>query len=157
MSTASSVLAARIASTLAGVSVAAQAGVAAGTWASTSAPRIFRGIGAMSHGKNRGRCPFIEFDIIGQTWDKTAPEGGTLAQRVRLRAHVASRDLGVASEKLAAILAAALAAIRSESVDNLTAFGGDNVAETTAGPWGLMRDAEMDVEVSYSATDYEVI
>lgn len=157
MTTASSVLAARVAGVLTtSTALAAQAGIAAVTLASATTPRIFRGIGAMSHGKSRGRCPLMEYEVIGQTWRSTAPEGGTLVQTVRLRAHVARRDLGAAGEQLAGMLSAALAAIRSQSVDNLTALGDDRVGDVQPGPWGLMREAEMDVEVTFCEADYEV-
>ena len=157
MSTASSVLCARVAGALTtSAALAAQAGLTGGVWGSAVVPRTFRGIGALSHGKSRGRCPLIEYDVVAQTFTSTAPEGGTLRQTVRLRAHVARRDLGDAGEQLAGMLATALAAIRSQSTDNLTALGDDRVGDTQPGPWGLMREAELDVEVSFAESDYEV-
>ncbi len=156
MATASSVLSTRIFSALRTAAVATQAGVASGTWSSTSTTRVFRGIAGWLGGRNRGRLPFIEFDIESQGFTEENPQGGTINQAIRLRVHVGGQDPAVAAELAIAILAAGIAAIRSETTDNLVALGNGAIEPAQFGPWGVSRDAVLQVQQSYGRTDYEV-
>ncbi len=156
MTTAGSVLAARVATALADDSVATQAGVAALTWASADAPRVFHGLGGYLQGRNRGRLPFVEYAITGQTFDSNASGGGTMTQTVTVRAHCGGRDLGTASDLTAAILAAGMAAIRDNTSDVYTDMGDDAVGELQPGAWGHQRDASMTFIQSFDRDTYEV-
>ncbi len=156
MSTASSVLSGRIATALRAAAVAVQAGVDSAAWASLSAPRVFRGLGGYLGGRNRGRLPFMEYEIETQTFSPETERGGELSQHVRLRCHVGGADPGVAGELCEAILCEALASIRSETGDNLTALGGDAIEAPALGPWGTSRDASLVVIQSFERSDYEV-
>ena len=156
MSTAASILATRVTAALRTASVATQAGIAAGTWSSSTVPRVFRGIGGLFGGRNMGRLPFIEFDIEGQTFAHRYVEGGDLTQRVHIRVHVGGGDISLAGEKCEAILCAGMAQIRSEVTDNLVALGDDEIQAADNGPWGAQRDAFVSVTQSFERSDYEV-
>jgi hypothetical protein len=151
-----SVVAERCWSALRSPQVADAAGVAAASWADAATPRIFRGLAGFLGGRNRGRLPFIEFDIVNQPFAQESVQGGTVALAITIRVHYGSRDHGAASDATQAILANALAALRSEDVDNLCAFGTDQIGPIQASPWGLARDAQATVELSYNRADYGV-
>ncbi len=136
--------------------VAAAAGVASGTWADTTVPRVFRGLAGFLGGRNRGRLPFVEFDIVGQGYEQESFDGGTMTQTVTVRVHLGSRDPEVASALANSILASCLAAIRSEGTDNLTAIGGDQINGMQPSPWGIQRDAVLTIEQSFGRASYEV-
>jgi hypothetical protein len=155
VSTPTSVLRARLLDACRASAVAAQAGVAAPTWADAGTPRVFSGLAGMLGGRNRGRLPFVELDITGNGTVPLAEEGGTLQQRVIVRVHLGGTDTGAASDLSAAILGACIASIRSQAADNLTALGGEDIGELSPGPWGLQRDLTMIIEQSFS-TDYGV-
>jgi len=156
MATAGTTLADRVAQGLRSPNVAAQAGIASSTWASTDTPRVFRGLGGYLNGRSRGRLPFIEFDVTSQGFTQDTREGGTLTSRVLIRAHCGGRDLEAAANMLEAILAAALACIRDESADNYMALGDDELGQLIPGPWGLSRDATILVQHTFGRNDYEV-
>lgn len=156
MSTAASILAARVLSALNSSAVAVRAGVLPATWALTTAPHVFHGLAGYLGGRNRGRLPFMEFEIESQTFEHQVTEGGELTQTIHLRAHVGGKDSGVAGELCEAMLCAAMAAIRSEAGDNLTALGNDAISAPQLGPWGISRDASLTVIQSYERSDYEV-
>lgn len=151
MATAGSVLANRIETALAAAAVYTQAGVA------SMSGRIFRGLGGYLGGRCRGRLPFIEYDIVSQAFNNDSRDGGQLAQRVTVRVHVGGRDLGTASALTEAVLAAALASIRSDASDNLTDMGDDAIGEIQPGPWGHQRDAEMTIMQTFDRDSYEVV
>ncbi len=159
MATASSVLATRVFAALRASTVATQAGVASGTWASTAtnSSHIFRGLAGWLGGRCRGRLPFIEFDVESQAFNQLSLQGGTMTQAIRLRVHVGGLDPGATAETAAAILCAAFASIRSETVDNLTALGDENIEPAQFGPFGVMRDGVMMVNQSYERDSYEVV
>ena len=146
-------LSSRIFAALRAASVATQAGIASGTWASTTTPRVFRGFGALVSGRNRGRLPFIEFDISDQAYTEDHYEGGTLSAVVTLTAHCGGRDPETASDTLDAILVSGIASIRSESTDNYTALGSDDIQDIEPGPWGFKRKASVSVSFSFSSFD----
>ena len=151
-----SVLSERIFSALRSSDVAAHAGVAAATWASTTTPRIFRGIAGFLGGRNRGRLPFVEFDISGIDYSHATLEGGAATTTARIVAHAGGRDPETAGNLLEAILTAGLIAIRDESADNYTALGSDAIGPLTLGPWGHQRETTITVVHSYGRSDYEV-
>lgn len=156
MSTAGTVLTARVFSGCRAAGVATQAGVLLATWSSTTVPRVFRGLAGYLGGRNRGRLPLIEFDIQTQRFAQETEQGGMLLSTVTLRCHVGGRDLETAGNLAEAILAAALAAIRSEAVDNYTAQGDDEIGPLQPGPLGHFRDATMRFEHTFARTSYEV-
>lgn len=156
MASAVSVLRTRILAACRASAVATQAGVLAATWSSTSVPRVFSGLAGMMGGRNRGRLPFLEVDITAQEMTPMADEGGTLLQRVTVRCHVGDGDTGAAGDFSAAILGACAAQIRSQTTDNLTMIGGDDLGEMQAGPWGLQRDLSLTVEQVFARSDYGV-
>ncbi len=155
MSTIGTVLSTRIYAALRDAAVAAQAGVAAGTWASTTVSHVFRDFTGYMLGRNRGRLPFIEFEISSEAFHQDTVEGGTVKTTVTLRAHVGGRDPEAASNMLEGILAAGMAKIRSEAVDNYTALGDDAMQPTVPGPWGLMREVAMEFEHTYDRGTYD--
>lgn len=155
MSSPTSILRTRLLAACRSASVAAQAGVAAIAWADTTTPRVFSGVGGMLGGRNRGRLPFLEVDVLANSTAPLADDGGTLTQRVLVRAHVGGGDTGAAADLTAALLGSCIAAIRSQAVDNLTMLGGEDIGELTPGPWGLFRDLNLIVEQSFSR-DYGV-
>lgn len=158
MSSPSSVLGQHVADALISGSVAAAADVAALTWASATTPRIFRGIAGYMGGRNRGRLPFIEYSVGVNALDQVAIEGGTIVQTLQLRVHCGTASQGDAEDLTAAILLAAIAAIRDASGPdaNLAAIGNEQMDALVPGPWGLMRDATLTVEQTYNRSTYEV-
>ncbi len=146
---------ARLAAALVVNAVAVAAGLTLVQWTEVGRPHIFRGLGGFLGGRNRGRLPFIEYDCASQGFDQESISGGTITQTITLRAHVGGRVLGTAGDLSEAMLTAALASIRSEAVDNLTAIGGDSIGPLVASPWGLSRDATLTIEQSYSRSTYE--
>ena len=150
------VIAARVLANLRLPAVAAAAGVASGVWADTTATRVFRGLSGFLAGRNRGRLPFIEFDIETQQFTQDTIEGGTATSTVHLIAHCGGRDPAVASELLAAILSAGFAAIRLETTDNYTALGDDQIGATMQGPFGHQRDGTLTISHSFARSDYGV-
>ena len=155
MSTVGSILSVRIFSALRAATVAAQAGVASVTWSSTSVPRVFRGNDGATGGRNRGRLPYVEFDIVSLPYASEHAQGGTVTAVVAIKAHAGGRDLETIGNLLEGILSAGLASIRSESTDNYCAFGSDEIGPLEPGPWGSMRTAKMDIEFTFDRTDYE--
>lgn len=156
MGTIGTVLSTRVFAALRSAGVATQAGVAEATWASTTVSRVFRGLCGYLGGRNRGRLPFVEFDIRSQGFDHETLEGGTVTSTIRLLAHCGGRDAETAGNLLEAILAAGLAAIRSEASDNYTALGNDQIDELEQGPWGHQRSASLTIEHTFARSDYEV-
>lgn len=156
MSTPGQILAARVAEACQSGDVADAAGVAVATWASASAPRVFRGLGGYLSGRNRGRLPFLEFDVSSQGFAQDSADGGTLTSQVTLRAHCGGPNLEAAGDRLEGILLAALAAIRGESEDNYMALGDDSIAPLAPGPWGHQREATVSVSHSFNRESYEV-
>ena len=150
------VLSERVVSALRSSDVAAHAGVAAAAWASAATPRVFRGIAGFLGGRNRGRLPFIEFDISSIDYAHETREGGSATTTARIVAHAGGRDPETAGNLLEAILTAGLIALRDESVDNYTALGSDAISELTLGPWGHQRETQITVVHSYGRSDYEV-
>lgn len=155
MSTAGTVLTARVFQGARVAAVAAQAGLAAGVWASTTVPHVFRGLAGYIGGRNRGRLPFIEFDIATQKFDQRTEIGGDLMTTLTMRCHVGGRDPETAGNLAEAILTAAINAIRVETVDNYTAIGSDSIGAVEQGPWGHFRDAQMQFDHTFSRTTYE--
>lgn len=156
MATSVTVLSARVLSALRSSPVALAAGIGAATWASTTTPRVFQGFQGYLGGRNRGRLPFIEYDVDTQAYSKEHFQGGTLTSSLRIRAHCGLRDIPAASTLLDSIITSALAAVRDEAVDNYTALGDDQVSICEYGAWGHYCDATLSVEHTYASSDYEV-
>lgn len=156
MSTASSVLRDEIVEALRSAYVAIAAGVTPAVWGSATTPRVFDGAAGYIGGRNRGRCPFVEVWIGGQSFNRTTLDGGTLVSQVRVRVHATGRDHDTARDLLEAIMAAGLAAIRSTPTDRYTAQGSDEVGEIVPGPMGWQLDATVSVAHSWDRSTYEV-
>lgn len=156
MSSTGTVISTRVFAALRDAVVAAQAGIATLTWASTVTPRVFRGFTGYLAGRNRGRLPFMEFDIESQGFAHETLDGGTMVSTVRIRAHCGGRDPETAGNLLEGMLAAGLAAIRSEAADNYTALGDDQIGALEQGPWGHTREATLTIEHTFARSDYEV-
>jgi hypothetical protein len=156
VSTAGSVLATALFRALRESSVAGQAGVANATWASTTVPRVFQGLGGFVAGRSRGRCPFLEFQRMATPFTRESIDGGKMVSQVIVRAHVCVGDLATADNLTDAILSAALASIRDPSLSNYLAIGSDVIQPLEAGPWGHQRDAVLDIEHSFS-NNYEIL
>lgn len=157
MATSATVLYARVVAALRTNAVASAAGVGNGVWSSSSTPRVFQELQGYLGGRNRGRLPFIEFDIDSQNYNKDHFQGGTLTSLLRIRAHCGLRDVVAAGTLIDSILTSALAAVRSEAVDNYTALGDDQVSLLEYGVWGHYGDATMTIVQSYASNDYEVV
>jgi hypothetical protein len=136
-------------------SVADAASIAPSAWAAASTPHVFRGFGGYLGGRNRGRLPFIEFDIQTQPFAQETPEGGTVTTAVRVVAHVGGRDLEAANDVLDNMLIAGLACLRSEAEDNYMAIGSEEVGQIEQGPWGHQMALTLSVEHSYGRDTYE--
>jgi hypothetical protein len=136
-------------------SVASAAGVPALTWASVSAPHVFRGFGAYTGGRNRGRLPFIEYDIQSQPFNQETYEGGTVETVVRITVHAGGRDLESINTLLDEIIIASLASMRSQAVDTLMAIGSESVGAIEQSPWGHQMSADITVSNSYGRDTYE--
>lgn len=156
MSSTGTVISTRVFAALRDSTVAAQAGIAGATWSSTAVPRVFRGFTGYLAGRNRGRLPFMEFDLETQGFAHETLEGGTLTSSIRVRAHCGGRDPQAAGDMLEGMLAAGLAVIRSEATDNYTALGGDQISALDQGPWGHVREATLTIEHTFARSDYEV-
>ena len=107
----------------------------------------------MIAGRNRGRLPFIEFDITGQQFTKDHYEGGTLTATVDLLAHCGGRDVETSGNLLETIIVLAIAAIRSETADNYVALGDERIDAATPGPWGFKGGASLSISFSFSGLD----
>ena len=108
-------------------------------------------------GRNRGRLPFVEFDISSQSYNQEHFQGGTLISALRVRAHCGLRDVVAAGTLLDLMVTAAIASIRSELVDNYTAMGSDSTTDSGYGAWGHFQDATLTIEQSFARLDYEVV
>lgn len=156
MASTGTVISTRVFAALRDATVATQAGVAALTWSSTTTPRVFRGFTGYLAGRNRGRLPFMEFDLETQGFAHETLEGGTLTSSIRVRAHCGGRDQQAAGDLLEGMLAAGLVAIRSEVSDNYTALGSDQLGALEPGPWGHTREVTLTFEHTFARSDYEV-
>jgi hypothetical protein len=128
--------------------VAAAAGVATATWASTSAPYVFpRGTIGLPH---RRRLPCVAVSIVGQTYDGSEVQAGESNTIVELECHAQ----GTEPEARAAaqlILAACAAAIHG---DAYAAVGSDQIAEGRNGPRWHVATMAVSVAHTYGA-DWE--
>jgi hypothetical protein len=156
MATPGTVLSTRVYAALRDATVATAAGINSALWAATDYPHIFRGLVGYMGGRNRGRLPFVEWDIVAQNFTQENTAGGTLIQTLTIRCHVGGKSLETAGNLCEAVLLAALVALRSEATDNLLLYGDDQLGELQPGPWGQMRDLSMTVEQSFSRSAYEV-
>jgi hypothetical protein len=136
--------------------VATAAGVGASAWADTVVPHVFGGLAGSIFGRNRGRLPFLEVGADSQPFTPETNQGGMVRTTIRLRVNVGGADLETAEALANAILTSAIAAIRSVVADNYTALGGDQIDSFKPGPCWHQQEASVQVEHSYSASDYEV-
>jgi hypothetical protein len=155
MSTTRSNVAGRISEALNQPSVADAAGVPPATWASPDSPHVFRGFGVYLGGRNRGRLPFIEYDIQAQPFTQETYEGGTVQTTVRITAHAGGRDLDVVNTLLDSILMSVLSCLRSPDEDNYLSIGSESVGAIEQSPWGHQMSVELTVSHSYSRETYE--
>ncbi len=152
MTTAAQVLGERVAQACTDASAAEAAGIAAVTWSSL---HVFRGFGGFIGGRNRGRLPFVEWQVQGQGFAPESTQGGTCTMTVALRVHVGGANLAAAEDLSEEILAAILTVLRDESADNLYALGDDQISAMQPGPWGHVRESASTVEVSFGRDSFE--
>lgn len=156
MATIGTVITQRLLNALNSPTVSSQTGLTNDVWSLATAPHVFRGFTGMLGGRNRGRLPFIEFEITTDGFHQTWVEGGDLTATITLRVHVGGRDQQVAGDLAEAITLASLAAIRSEQTDNYFALGDDNVSQLKVGPWGHMRESTLTVQLTYDRGAYDL-
>lgn len=155
MATTGTVIQRRIGAALNSAQVASQSGMTYAAW--TASPHVFYGFVGMLGGRNMGRLPFIEYDISTDSFHQDTVEGGTLTVKITLRVHVSGRDPATANNLAEALTLVALAAIRSESVDNYFAFGDDSMSQVKPGPWGWVRESSLTIQLTYARGNYEVV
>jgi len=131
--------------------VATAAGVAAPTWASTSAPHVFGGLGGSIEGRNLGRLPFVEVEVVSTDWDGEMTDGGTLDAVIACAVHVNGSDWQTASALAYDIATAALAAIRT---NHLLRVGSVNITALEAGPWGHVLPVQLNLSLTYDEGDF---
>ncbi len=159
MSTIESLIGERMFACIRAAPVALQAGVDAATWASITAPRAFQGLGGFLGGKNRGRLPFVEFEIQNQRFmlESRGPDGGTVTSQIVLRVNMGGANDEIVLNTTSAILAAIMVEVRSVRVDNYMAIGdGDSIGPLKQGPWGHSRDCQFSVDHSYGRDNYSI-
>ena len=140
-----------------GPAVAAAAGLSAGVWADVNAPHVFGGNGGFIGGRNRGRLPFVEVSVIGQTFTPvTSEQDGDLEQTLSIRCHVGGDSIEDAEDLSELIISTCLVAIRNLGSE-LAAVGSDRVSGLDQGPWGHVREATISVMQNYHRDTYEVI
>ena len=155
MATTGTVIQGRVFTALNSATVSSQSGMTLANW--TANPHVFYGFTGFLAGRNRGRLPFIEFDVSTDGFTQNTVEGGTLIVKVTLRIHVGGRDTQVAGNLAEALTLASLAAIRSESVDNYFALGDDSMQQIVPGPWGWVRESSLTVQLTYGRGNYEIV
>lgn len=157
MTTAGSVLRDAAVTACQGPTIAAAAGLSAGVWASVAAPHVFGGNGGFIGGRNRGRLPFLEVAVIGQTFSPVTSElDGDLEQTLSIKCHIGGSSIEDAEDLSELILSACLVAIRNLS-SQLAALGPDRISGLEQGPWGHMREATLTVSQNFHRDNYEIL
>jgi hypothetical protein len=131
--------------------------LSSGALASTTRPRIFTGQArTFLCGRNRGRLPFFEIHVSGQSFDHESYSAGAITQTALLTLHLGGNDPGEAGLVAERALLAAIAAIRT-GPDNLLALGDESLGDLEQGPWGHRRTITFTVTQTYDRTTYEVV
>ncbi len=131
-------------------------GMSLGTLGNVARPRIFTGQArTFLCGRNRGRLPFFEIHVSGQSFDHESYSAGAITQTALLTIHLGGKDPGAAGLLAERVLLASMAAIRNGS-DNLLALGNDVLGDLEQGPWGHRRTMTFTVTQTYDRTTYEV-
>lgn len=131
-------------------------GLSLGTLGNVARPRIFTGQArTFLCGRNRGRLPFFEIHVSGQSFDHESYSAGAITQTALLTIHLGGKDPGVAGLLAERVLLASIAAIRNGS-DNLLALGDETLGDLEQGPWGHRRTMTFTVTQTYDRTTYEV-
>lgn len=140
-----------------GPTVAAAAGLSAGVWADVNAPHVFGGVGGFIGGRNRGRLPFVEVAVVGQTFTPVTSEmDGDLEQTLVIRCHVGGKTIEDAEDSSELILSTCLVAIRNLG-SGLAILGSDRINGLEQGPWGHVREATLTVQQNFHRDTYEVV
>lgn len=127
--------------------VATAAGVTpSSAW--TTPQHVFRGPGGYHGGRNRGRCPFLEYEIAGGGYDAGPTEGGALTHLVRVRAHVRDVTAEDAGDLTGDLLEAARQAI-VDTANEVACFGAATLGPLEPGPMGHQRDLTMSIGDAY--------
>ena len=149
------VLRALILATLRGPSVAAIAGVAALSWASTTSPRVLAGTrDGYIAGLHRGRIPALEVWPESESWEHQAVEGGTQISAWAIRAHVPGPSLETADAAARRLIAASFAVLRAQDV--LSEGGGEASDLLSSSPYGFSLTARLSFATSYGRDTYEL-
>lgn len=127
--------------------VAAAAGLEALDWVSPT--HVFRALGGWIGGRNRGRCPFVEYEIEKQEFAAGPVEGGALQHAVRVRVHLACASAEDAGDRSAAILEACKVAL-AERAGDIACVGEASIDGLDLGPMGFQRDLTVIVYDAYS-------
>ncbi len=140
-----------------GATIAAAAGLSAGVWADAAAPHVFGGNGGFIGGRNRGRLPFLEVAVIGQTFTPvTSEQDGDLEQILSIRCHVGGSVIEEAEDLSENILSACLVAVRNLG-SQLAVLGSDRVSGLEQGPWGHVREATLTISQNFHRDTYEAL
>jgi hypothetical protein len=136
--------------------VAAVTGLSSVVWGDITVSHIFHGFSSLIGARNRGRLPFIEYDVT-DSFTLENREGGTVMQSIRLLVHVSGSAPDSIEKSSMLIALAAISSIRSEATDNLTAAGaGDTIGEFVQTPYGGYRKVTMQVEQTFDRSSYGV-
>ncbi len=157
MSTSGSVTIDEVVAALRTSGVASAAGVASGTWSSTSIPRVFIGDVGFMGGRNRGRLPFIEVFIGSQRFQGEHESGGRIETSVICRVHCGGTNQRTAIDLLYAIATASLSALRNLTDYNYTDLGENSIGEAQPSPLGWTMDTTSRLENTYDRTTYEIL
>lgn len=131
-------------------------GLPTGSLSSIIRPRIFTGQArTFLCGRNRGRLPFFEIHVSGQSFDHESYSAGAITQTALLTIHLGGKDPGAAGLLAERVLLASMAAIRNGS-DNLLALGSETLGDLEQGPWGHRRTMTFTVTQTYDRITYEV-
>jgi hypothetical protein len=132
-------------------------GLPFGSLTDETRPRIFTGQArTFLCGRNRGRLPFFEIHVSGQSFDHESYSAGAITQTALLTLHLGGKDPGEAGLVAERVLLAAIAAIRT-GPDNLLALGDETLGDLEQGPWGHRRTITFTVTQTYDRTTYEVV
>ncbi len=126
--------------------VATAAGLSGAGW--LTPPHVFRGQGGFLGGRNRGRCPFVEYEIEAGGYAAGPTEGGALTYTVRVRVHTRDVTAGAAGDLTGAILEAARQAV-IDTANEVACFGPATISPLELGPMGHQRDLTMTIEDAY--------
>ncbi len=157
MSTSSSSLRESIIDSLRAEGVALQAMVDFDTWADSNIPRVFNGYAGFLGARNRGRCPFFEVMVSGQSFTNETSNGGTVKTTAKIKLHDTGRDIETVTNRMDATMLSGIASIRDNHTTLYTQLGDTEVGDVKPGPMGWMQEATLTFEHSYERDSHEVM